>query len=127
MKRKIVKRVVTGFLTLYPLSYLAISWGGFYEPIAYGALKGRDGRTVLAPKASIGYRWIPFESYKQTDGLDGVSLHGWAYYPLLMVDRSLWHRSDKWKDRPDLTKYYFDYDALEYRRGKKDQASKPSD
>jgi hypothetical protein len=124
MKKKIAKRVVLGLVALYLLSYFAVSWGGFYEPIAYGALQGRDGRVVMAPKGSIGYRWIPFESYNQTGGIDGRSIHGWAYYPLLMVDRAVWHTSDKWKDRPDLTRNYFDYDAVEYRPGKKDKANK---
>jgi len=41
-----------------------------------------------------------------------------------MVDRSVWHTSDKWKDRPDLTRNYFDYDAVEYRPGKRDKANK---
>lgn len=44
MKKKIAKRVVLGLAALYLLSYFAVSWGGFYEPIAYGALQGRDGQ-----------------------------------------------------------------------------------
>jgi len=124
MKKKIAKRVVLGLTALYLLSYLAVSWGGFYAPLAYGLRQGRDGKAVLAPKVGCGYIWIPFESYYQVGGLDGVSLQGWAYYPLLAIDRALWHRSDKWKDRPDQTKDYFNCDAVEYRPSKKDQANK---
>lgn len=106
-----------GFLVLviYPLSYLVVSRGGFYEPAAYGLLRGRDGKTILAPKDCFGYRWIPFERFYQRGGPAGVSLQGWFFYPLLMLDSALWHKNDKWVDRPDLTKNYFDYKALEYR------------
>lgn len=119
MKRRTAKHIVFGLLALYPLSYLVVSWGGFYEPAAYGLLQGRDGKPILAPKYCFGYDWIPFEGYHQSGGIDGVSLQGWAYYPLLLIDRALWHRSDRWKDRPDITRNYFDYDALEYREGRK--------
>jgi hypothetical protein len=120
MKRKTGKLTVLGLLALYPLSYLVVSWGGFYEPVAYGLLQGHDGKAVLAPKACFGYSWIPFDGFYQPGGFDGVSVQGLVYYPLLMADRALWHRNDKWKDRPDLTKNFFDYDAVEYREGKKD-------
>lgn len=125
MKWKLAKRIVLSSVVLYPLSYLVASWGGFYEPAVYGLLHGRDGKAVLAPKASFGYHWIPFEDFYHPDRLDGVSVMGWVYYPLLLVDRSLWHKSDNWKDRPDLTRNYFDYEALEYRQGAKDKANKP--
>lgn len=125
MKWKIARRIVLGSLVLYPLSYLVASRGGYYEPAAYGLLQGRDGKAILAPKACFGYNWIPFESFYHSDGLDGVSVLGWVYRPLLLVDRSLWHKSDKWESRPDLTTNYFDYEAREYRPGEKDKANKP--
>ena len=117
---KSIKRVVLGLIAIYPLSYLVVSRGGFYEPVAYGLLQGRDGKAVFAPKECLGYRWIPFDDFYQLSGMDGVSIQGWAYFPLLCLDRALWHQSGKWKDRPDLTRNYFDYETLEYCRGNKD-------
>ncbi|MBK1883122.1 hypothetical protein JIN85_11890 [Luteolibacter pohnpeiensis] len=125
MKSKTIKRIVLGLVALYPMSYLVASCEGFYEPVAFGLLQGRDGKAVMAPKACFGYHWIPFEGFYQVDGFDGVSLRGWSYYPLLSLDRVLWHQSEKWKNRPDLTKNYFDYEALEYRQGNKDQVNQP--
>lgn len=102
-------------LALYALSYLSASRNGFFEPVAYGLLRGRMGETILAPKACFGYRWTPFEGFNDEGGLSGVSLKGWFYYPMLMVDRTLWHRNELWESRRYRTKNYFDYAALLYR------------
>ncbi len=108
-KRRLLLAVVA-LLALYTISYLIVSRKGFYEPVAYGLLQGRDGHPILAPKAVYGYNWMPFEH----QGADGTWVKFNFYFPMLALDRAVWHRSDRVDTIRYRTKNYFDYEKLEY-------------
>ena len=114
MKKRTFKWLTIGFIALYPASYLVTSRNGFYEPAVYGLISGHNDETILAPKAAFGYDWIPFEGYYSNQGVDGVSLAGWLYRPLVVLDRATWHTQDRWESMPERTKNYFDYEARKY-------------
>lgn len=116
---KRAKRSAQFFLILalagYVISYLIASRKGAYEPAAYGLLEGLNGEPVLAPKGSFGYVWRPWALENSDQNLISK---GAFFYPLIWLDQTFWHTTEK-KDSGDYpVRYDFDYDTMKYRKPK---------
>jgi hypothetical protein len=90
-------KILILILGIYIISYCVISVRfGEYRPAAYG-LHGIDGKTVIAPKKSLGYSWSIFEG--SSDTIDKRSridvFFGKFYMPLIILDEKAWHRNVK--------------------------------
>ena len=96
----------------YTAAYVVASKDGFYRPGAYGLLEGPDGQAILAPKAAFGYDWIPFEMRGSDDNLTVKAI---LFYPLVEVDRRLWHTQDRMESGAYPVENYFDYETMTYR------------
>lgn len=82
MKKK--ASITLGILIgIYLVSYCAQSVSGHYKPIAYGAYQGPDGRVEIRSK-KFGEVWIPEDPANRL-------FHGF-YFPLIVLDRLVWHR-----------------------------------
>lgn len=96
----------------YIAAYVLVSRGGFYQPVAYGLLEGPDGQVILAPKAAFGYDWIPFEMRGPDHALTVEAI---LFYPLVEVDRRVWHTQDRIESGAFPVENYFDYETMTYR------------
>lgn len=101
------------FVAVYLMSYVVVSTNGFYEPVVYGLLKGRDGNPILAPKAAFGYRWQAY-GFNTEQGYTEVRWVTLLYLPILSLDRAVWHTRDRVHTLRYRTKNYFDFEKLEY-------------
>ncbi len=113
MKKQRLLLFGVALLTLYATSYLIVSRKGFYEPAAYGLLQGPNGHPILAPKACFGYDWMPFE-HQASQGIDATWVTFIFYFPMLALDRAVWHRPDLVDTQRYRTKNFFNYEKLEY-------------
>lgn len=97
---------------LYPLSYLALSLCGYYQPLYFGLGVTSDGRNILRPK--FGYTWT-------VPGGDSLSRSGSSravrtlYAPLLWLDRRLWHTMERAETMRYPIRNYYDRDLEDYR------------
>ncbi|OYV05730.1 MAG: hypothetical protein CFE26_10055 [Verrucomicrobiales bacterium VVV1] len=101
-------------LGLYPLSYLALSSNGFYEPQSFGPRKAPNGKVMMVPRSSASYHWMPFENTYSSSSLR-LSWRAIFYLPLIEADRAIWHRSEKVETLRYRTKDWFDRGIFEYR------------
>lgn len=115
MKKRNAKWLFGVLLALYPMSYLALSIHGFYEPRFFGPIRAANGDVVMAPRGLNSYHWTPFENTFSNSGLGGFSWRALFYMPLIKVDQAIWHRSEKVETLRYRTKGWFDRDTFEYR------------
>lgn len=113
MKLRRLKWYAAVLVLLYVASYLLVSTRGFYEPVVYGALQGRDGHVILAPKSPLGYRWSPY-GVDTRQGIMEVKWVTFLFLPIVMLDRAVWHTPARVGTLRYRTKNYFDYDKMEY-------------
>jgi hypothetical protein len=95
MKKRKAVLLFGGMIALYPASYLVASRNGAYDARGpWGLSYLSDGRAALAPKR--GYDWYAFPDTSSTfeKGLE------YFYYPMQSLDRALWHRNFRDRQRP---------------------------
>ena len=81
--------------------------------MVFGLAAGTDGKPVLAPKTSLDpYHWHPFEIYNDGGNRTVIAT---LYYPLLMADIKLIHRSELADTGRSKVINYFDWDKMAYR------------
>lgn len=114
--KKTTAKQIGGFcailLLVYVAAYIAFSIHGRYEPAAYGLGAGPDGETMVVPKLSFGYVWMPAVIYPE-DGTSNQPLP-FIYQPMIGLDHWVWHT----RERIDSGRYrilnWFDTETRTY-------------
>ncbi len=112
MKKTTLKRVTWGVIVLYFFSYLILTLNGHYAATARGLIVLKDGSNALVPK--YGYYWFLPGDYDCLMNR-GYSVVGIVYFPLLYLDRILWHSDEKVESMRYPIRGYFDYHTEEFR------------